>query len=128
MNWKQKRHLKVGDGTACRRTASDNSTSRRRFGRFAATEPDACCGRCLDAFMNKAPFEMHPFPDESIAIGCSTRLNEMMRRTDRVDDYVGIQLACQLGLRWWIWYPNGWKTGHFKTRDEALEWFENGGR
>lgn len=44
-----------------------------------------------------------------------------------VSDKPSIQLF-KSGRKWWIYYTNNNVTGHFKSKKEAVEWIERGGR
>jgi len=74
----------------------------------------------------KVEATLHPFPKDSLEKGIK-RYKEF-KKSEHKKGYESVQLLNYESM-WWLYYDyNGSKTGHFNSREKALDWFESAGR
>lgn len=97
-------------------------------------------------FKRKLNGILSDFPKEAIAEGVKRNnkkvrdFNKSIREVktdfeglplDKVSDYKNIKI-CSADHKdktyWWIYYEPSRMTGYFNTKDDAVNWFRNGGR
>lgn len=72
---------------------------------------------------------LEPMPSQKLKAGIERWKKDRQGTFDPTDEakYAKVKLF-HAGRKWWLYYGERHPTGHFKSRKEAVAWFEGGGR